>query len=231
VRTKDHLRHSQIEIVEVRTVRTYDRNARLHSDEQVANIATAIQRFGFTNPVLIDEDGQLIAGHGRLAAAQRLGLDKIPAIRIAGLSEDERRMLVLVDNRLSETSTGDEKMLAEELRALQFAFDAGRLDVDLDSVGFSDAYVKDLMVLLEEPGEPEPPRQIEVEDEPAVARPGDTWQLGMHRLSVGGKEAARDADLIIRQWERETKDEAKLVGSGITFKSRAANLGIEFVRP
>lgn len=231
VRTVDHLRHSQIEIVEVRTVRTYDRNARLHSDAQIAEIANSIRSFGFTNPVLIDDDNQLIAGHGRLAAAQHLGLTEIPAVRISGLSENERRMLVLVDNRLSETSTWDDKRLAEELRALQFAYDAGDLAVDLDSVGFNDSYVKDLMVLLDQPNAPEAPRDITVEDEPAVSRLGETWQLGMHRLAVGGKEAARDADVAIRMWERETKQDALLVGPGITFKARAAALGIEFVRP
>lgn len=227
----DHLRHSTIEIVEVRTLRTYDRNARTHSASQIAQIVASIRKFGFTNPVIVDEKSQLIAGHGRLAAATELGLQEIPAIRVSDLTEAEKRALVLADNQIALNAGWDEKLLAEELRALQFAFDAGDLDVDLDSMGFSDTYVADLMVLLDEPAAPEPARDIQVEDEPAVARAGDTWQLGMHRLAVGGKEAARDADLMIRQWERETKQDAVMAGSGMTFKARAAALGIEFVRP
>lgn len=231
MRTVDHLRHSTIEIVEVRGVRTYDQNARLHSAAQIAQIVASIRKFGFTNPVILDENSQLIAGHGRLAAATELGLEKIPAIRVTGLSDVEKAALVLADNRIAENATWDDKMLAGELRKLQTEYDAGKLDIDLESMGFSETYVADLMVLLDEPGEPEAPRDITVEDEPAVARAGDTWQLGMHRLAVGGKEAARDADLMIRQWERETKQDATLAGSGMTFKARAAALGIEFVRP
>jgi ParB-like chromosome segregation protein Spo0J len=215
----------------VRTLRAYDRNARTHSASQISQIVAAIRKFGFTNPLLIDENNQIIAGHGRHAAATELGMEAVPCIRIVDLSDAEKSALVLADNQIALNAGWDEKLLAEELRALQFAFDAGDLDIDLDSIGFSDGYVKDLMVLLDKPAEPEAPRVIEVEDEPAVARPGDTWQLGMHRLAIGGKEAARDADVVIRQWERETKQDATMVGTGLTFKARSAALGIEFVRP
>lgn len=85
MRTDDPLRYAAIEIVEVRTLRGYDRNARTHSDEQVAQLAAAIQRFGFTNPILADEAGIVIAGHGRMAAARKLGLDRVPCIRVTGL--------------------------------------------------------------------------------------------------------------------------------------------------
>ncbi|WHQ72043.1 ParB N-terminal domain-containing protein [Methylorubrum extorquens] len=86
MRTDDPLRYAAIEIVEVRTLRGYDRNARTHSDEQVAQLAAAIQRFGFTNPILADDDGVIIAGHGRMAAARRLNLDRVPCIRVTGLT-------------------------------------------------------------------------------------------------------------------------------------------------
>jgi ParB-like chromosome segregation protein Spo0J len=227
----DHLRHSKIEIVEVRTLRTYDRNARLHSSEQIDQIANSITQFGFTNPLLVDETGEIIAGHGRLAAALKLGLNEVPIIRIIGLSVAEKRALVLADNKLALNATWDDKLLAEELRSLQISFDSGEFDIDFGTIGFSDLEIADLMSLLETAPPPEEPRAIEVEDEPAVSRPGETWQLGPHRLSIGGKEIAKDADLMIRQWERETKEDAKLATSGETFKSRAASLGIEFVRP
>src|SRR6476660_4001877 len=94
------------------------RNARTHSDTQVAEIAGSIRTFGFTNPILIGEEGDVIAGHGRLAAARRLGLSEVPVIRLTGLSEIERRQLVLADNRIALNAGWDMEMLVLELRDL-----------------------------------------------------------------------------------------------------------------
>ncbi len=232
MRTVELKRSHSFEIVEVRTLRIYDDNARLHSAAQVAQIAKSIEHFGVTNPLLVDENNELIAGHGRLEALKSLGVTSTPIMRISGLTENEKRALVLADNKLALNASWDDKKLAEQLRALEFSIQDGTLDFKLDElVGFSELEVKDLMSILDEPAAPEPVRDITVEDEPAVARPGETWQLGPHRLTIGGKELPRDADVIIRQWERETKEEAKLAGSGETFKSRAAVMGIEFVKP
>ena len=110
----------------------YARNARTHSEAQIAQIAGSIAEFGFTNPILIYENGVIIAGHGRLAAAQKLGLDKVPCITLAGLTDTQRRALILADNRLAENAGWDTEMLRVELEELT---DAG---ADLDAIGFDD---------------------------------------------------------------------------------------------
>lgn len=162
----------------------YARNARLHSDEQVAKIAASIGRFGFNNPVLVNETGGIIAGHGRVLAAKRLGMERVPVVPLAHLSDEERRAYILADNRLAEEAEWDHDTLADELRVLD------GLDFDLGGLGFSE---KELARLLAEPepaegdadeGEaeadttPEPPRD-------PVSRPGDLWSLGDHRLLCG----------------------------------------------
>jgi hypothetical protein len=228
----DHLRHSKLENVRVSDLVGYARNARTHSANQIAQIAAAVRQFGWTNPVLIDEDNVLIAGHGRLAAARQLGLQEIPAIRISGLSEADRRALVISDNKIALNAGWEERTLAEELRAIRFAMDSGDLDIDLQVLGFNDVELAELDRILDEPVDmDETPKDIAVTEEPAVAKTGETWILGAHRLTVGGAEAARDVDAVIRFWERETKMDARLSGAETTFKARSTDLGVEFVRP
>lgn len=117
----------------------YARNARTHSDAQVAEIAGSIRAFGFTNPVLIAEDGTLIAGHGRVLAARKLGMETVPTIVLAGLSETQRRALVLADNRIAMNAGWDEELLALELSDLQ---EAG---FDLGLTGFGDDELQNLL--------------------------------------------------------------------------------------
>jgi ParB-like chromosome segregation protein Spo0J len=122
----------RIELVPVAGLVPYDRNARTHSPEQVAQIAASIREFGWTNPVLIDEANSLIAGHGRLAAALELGLAEVPAIRLVGLSEVQRRALRIADNKLGLNAGWDDALLALELGDLQ------GLGFDLGLTGFGD---------------------------------------------------------------------------------------------
>ncbi|WGR59802.1 site-specific DNA-methyltransferase [Paracoccus ferrooxidans] len=158
----------------------YARNARTHSEAQVAEIAGSIREFGFTNPVLIAEDGTLIAGHGRVLAARLLGMKTLPAITLTGLSETQRRALVLADNRIALNAGWDESLLALELSDLK---DAG---VDLGIMGFEDGELDRLLTGAEEEDNgsappvviPEPPRN-------PVSRTGDLWILGDHRLLCG----------------------------------------------
>jgi hypothetical protein len=110
----------------------YARNARTHSPEQVSQVAASIKEFGWTNPVLIDEDGGIIAGHGRVKAAEKLGLDEVPTITLAGLSEAQKRAYVLADNKLALNAGWDEEMLAVELADLK------ELDFDLELTGFTE---------------------------------------------------------------------------------------------
>lgn len=154
----------------------YDRNARTHSREQVEQIADSIRKFGFTNPLLVDDAGRVIAGHGRLMAAQQLGLDAVPCMVVTGLSDAERRALILADNKLALNAGWDEDLLAAELRDLQ------GLGFDLAITGFS---LEELDRLVQ-PGAAE--RDADAAP-PVPAEPktkaGDVYQLGPHRLICG----------------------------------------------
>lgn len=112
-------------------LRAYERNARTHSKRQVEQIAASMREFGWTNPVLADEAGNVIAGHGRIEAARLIGMDTVPVIVLAGLTDAQRRALVLADNRIAMNSGWDEEMLGAELRDL-----VGQIDLS-DLVGFS----------------------------------------------------------------------------------------------
>src|SRR5215213_8664555 len=144
----------------------YARNARTHSPAQVEQIAASIQAFGWTNPILVDGENGIIAGHGRLAAARKLGLATVPVIELAHLSERDKRALILADNKLTERAGWDMDLLALEVG------DLGELGIDIISLGFTLGEIDDLMAHGEgdarEDDVPEPP------DEP-VSRPGDLW--------------------------------------------------------
>ena len=155
----------------------YALNSRTHSDEQVAQIAASIREFGFTNPVLVDEQNNLIAGHGRLMAARKLKLDQVPAVVVTGLDDRKRRALVIADNKLALNSGWDEDALRVELEDL--AGDFGEL------MGFSEDELVALLKqgegtegLTDEDAVPEAPEQ-------PVTVEGDVWILGRHRLMCG----------------------------------------------
>ncbi len=159
----------------------YDGNARTHSDKQIAQIAASIRTFGFLNPVLIGSDGIVIAGHGRVAAANQLGLREVPTIELAHLSDAERRAYVIADNRLAELAGWDRDILTIELQSLADM----ELDFDLEITGFETA---ELDLLLDgDTGVGEDPDDVVPETMPdtAVTQPGDVWLLGDHRLICG----------------------------------------------
>jgi DNA modification methylase len=142
------------------------------------------------NPVLVDEHDVIIAGHGRLAASEKLGLDRIPVIRIAGLSETQKRGLMLADNRIAENAGWDSEMLARELSDLS----AMELDFDLEVTGFDMAEI-DLAIEGLEQGEDESDSEVTPEPDPKiplVTRPGDLWVLGAHRVLCGNARHAED---------------------------------------
>ncbi len=163
----------------------YARNARTHSEEQVAQIAASIAEFGFTNPILAGSDGIIVAGHGRLAAAQKLGLEIVPVVVLDHLSPTQRRALVIADNRIAENAGWDDAMLRIELEALQ-------LDgFDLDITGFDvDALAE--LIAGDEPdneGQTDEDAVPEVGETP-ISRPGDIWIMGQHRLLCGDSTVA-----------------------------------------
>ncbi|URO00943.1 ParB/Srx family N-terminal domain-containing protein [Leclercia adecarboxylata] len=117
----------------------YARNAMLHDDAQVAQLVDSIKEFGWTNPILIDEAGEIIAGHGRVLAAEQLGIDPVPTITLSGLSDSQKRAYRLADNRLPRNAQWDEKLLSLEIVALS------ELDFDIEKIGFSEAEISKLL--------------------------------------------------------------------------------------
>lgn len=154
------------------------RNARTHNDAQVAEIAGSIRAFGFTNPILVSEAGDVIAGHGRLAAACQLGLSEVPVIMLKDLTELQRRQLMLADNRIALNAGWDLDMLRLELK------DLSALGADLSVLGFTVKELAQALTSADTMGlthEDEVPASCET----PVSRPGDIWCLGPHRLACG----------------------------------------------
>ena len=164
------------------SLRPYARNARTHSAKQIAEIAASIRAFGFNNPVLIDKDGGIVAGHGRVQAARQLGLETVPTIRLEHLTEAQKRAYILADNKLAEKAGWDREILAIELQHLSEI----ELDFDITVTGFE---VPEIDVLIESleapPAKADPADEVPVITGPAVSRPGDLWQIGPHRLICG----------------------------------------------
>ena len=129
----------EIEMRDPSTLRPYSRNARVHSKKQVAQIAESIRRFGFTNPVLISDDDEIVAGHGRVSAAKLLGLREVPTVRLSHLSKTDQRAYVLADNKLALNAGWDPDLLAVEFEALI------ELEWDLDILGFATTEVDEVI--------------------------------------------------------------------------------------
>lgn len=158
----------------------YARNARTHSEEQVAQIAASIVEFGFTNPILAGSDGVIVAGHGRLAAAQKLGLDTVPVVVLDHLTPTQRRALIIADNRIAENAGWDDAMLRIELQSLQ------EDGFNLDITGFDADALAEIMAGEETTvdGQTDDDAVPDVPVTP-ISRPGDVWELGTHRLLCG----------------------------------------------
>lgn len=166
----------KIEILAIDALAPYARNSRTHDEAQVAQIAASIREFGFTNPVLVDGDGGIIAGHGRVMAARTLGLAEVPCVRLAHLTETQKRAYVIADNKLALNAGWDEEMLRLELADLQgMAFDVGLL-------GFSDA---EMRALLADTGGATDADAVPDTQAQAISSVGDVWLLGPHRLACG----------------------------------------------
>jgi len=185
----------QIEQIATAELIPYARNARTHSEQQVQQIAGSIQEFGFCNPVLIDAQNGIIAGHGRVMAAQLLKLESVPCLRLSHLTDAQKRAYVLADNRIALSSGWDEAMLANELSDLHadefdlsvLGFDADELTalMNLDSLG-GEAAAGEVV----EDEVPEPPAD-------PITKPGDLWILGSHRLLCGDSRKAADVSRLM----------------------------------
>ena len=157
-------------------------NPRTHSNKQINQIAAAIRRFGFTNPVLVDDNNGIIAGHGRLEAARILGLNEVPTVRLSAMSEAEIRAYVIADNKLAENAGWDRNLLGVELKYLSEL----EIDFDLTVTGFD---LAEIDILIDElaPASADDPADEPVDPAPgpAVTRLGDVWKIGEHRLICG----------------------------------------------
>ncbi len=170
----------------------YARNARTHSEEQVAQIAASIVEFGFTNPILAGSDGVIVAGHGRLAAAQKLGLDSVPVVVLDHLTPTQRRALIIADNRIAENAGWDDAMLRIELQSLQ------EDGFNLDITGFDADALAEIMAGEETTvgGQTDDDTVPEVPVTP-ISRPGDVWELGNHRLVCGDATDPKSYELLM----------------------------------
>jgi len=169
-----------IETMPVSALEPHARNPRTHTKQQVRQIARSIETFGWTNPILIDGSGGVIAGHGRLEAAKLLGLERVPTIRLADMSEAQIRAYVIADNRLAELAGWDDELLAIELQALSEI----DLDFDIQITGFATAEIDGLIAGLNGTGDDDEADRLPEIDEttPPITQPGDLWLLGRHRL-------------------------------------------------
>ena len=184
-----------IEMMPVTTLRPYSGNARTHSSKQISQIVDSIRRFGFTNPVLISDDGEIIAGHGRVMAAKQLGMTTVPILRLSHLSSEERRAYVLADNKLAINAGWDTDVLAIELQALI------DLDFDVSLTGFS---LAEIDFTLDHARDASPTSGDDAADHipkpssgPAITRTGDLWHLGRHRLLCGDARSAEDVGRLV----------------------------------
>lgn len=184
----------QIEQIEIEKLLPYARNSRTHSDEQTAQIAASIKEFGFTNPVLIDNENQIIAGHGRLMAARKLQLKEVPCIRLGYLTETQKKAYVIADNKLALNSGWDEEMLALEIAELKDE------DFDIDLLGFSDDELADLadQITEEVEGLTDEDEAPPVPEE-AKTKTGDIYVMGKHRLMCGDSTSQNDMEKLCNE--------------------------------
>jgi len=181
---------TKIEWRSVETLIPYAKNARIHSDEQVAQIAGSIKEFGFNNPVLVDKENSVIAGHGRLMAARKLGMDKVPVVELEHLTESQRKAYVLADNRIALNSGWDTSMLSLELQDLKDNIDLSLLGFDPDELDALLNPIEETEGLTDEDAVPDVP------DKPKT-KLGDIYILGNHRLMCGDSTSIDDVDKLM----------------------------------
>lgn len=181
---------SRVEQISLEKLLPYAKNSRTHSDEQVVQLAASIKEFGFNNPVLIDKESTIIAGHGRVMAARRLGMKEVPCIRLDHLTETQRKAYIIADNRLALNAGWDNELLTIELNDL--LEDGFALDI----LGFDSDELKALLDPVKATeGLTDPDEVPEVPEEPKT-KPGDIYQLGKHRLMCGDSTSIDDLEKL-----------------------------------
>ena len=182
----------RIELWPIDRLRPYERNPRTHSEAQVDQIAASMVEFGWTNPILVDENAGILAGHGRLLAARKLGLAEVPVIRFEHLSEAQKRAYLIADNQLALQAGWSEELLAQELAWLRDE------SFDLDLVGFDATELERLLAIADgEMASEEAEDEVPEPPEEPVSRPGDLWVLGNHRLLCGDATVLADVERVL----------------------------------
>lgn len=168
----------------------YARNARTHSKEQILQLRASLREFGFVNPVIVDKELNIIAGHGRILAAKEEGFAEVPCVFAEHLTEAQKRAYILADNRLALNAGWDAEMLSVEITDLQGS------DFDISLLGFDDAELNKLLGGMEDVKDDDFDVDAELQ-KPAVTKPGDLWLLGSHRLVCGDSTKAETFDLLM----------------------------------
>jgi hypothetical protein len=200
----------------------YAKNSRTHSEEQVAQIAASIREWGFTTAVLVDESGSIIAGHGRVMAARKLGMASLPVMVATGWTDAQKRAYVIADNKLALNAGWDNELLALELGEL------GDLGFDLNLVGFTDEEIAALMPVQGTDGLTDP------DDAPAVQEnhvtvPGDVWVMGKHRLLCGDSTSVDDLAKLTpgrALWAEVERIRTHRCGAFVELQARVMSLGL-----
>ena len=181
---------NKIEYLAIESLIPYARNSRSHDDGQVAQIAASIREFGFTNPVLVDGDGGIIAGHGRVLAARKLSLVEVPCIRLDYLTDTQRRAYVIADNKLALNASWDDQMLLLEIKDLEAE------EFDLALLGFTPDELSALEPEQIPEGLTDEDAVPELQDDP-ISKLGDVWLLGKHRLMCGDSTSIDAVDALV----------------------------------
>jgi DNA modification methylase len=171
----------KIEYRAVADLGVYERNTRTHSKKQIQQIAASVREFGFVNPIIVDENGEVIAGHGRLAAAKLLGLEKVPVVHLDHLSAEQKRAYRIADNRIAELAGWDEPLLAIEIESLLEI----ETPFEIEIIGFETAEIDRLIDPSAGPNKADPFEEVVEPQGSAVTEPDDLWLLGRHRLLCG----------------------------------------------
>jgi DNA modification methylase len=180
----------RFEKVEIEKLVPYARNSRTHSKEQILQLRASLREFGFINPIIVDKDLNIIAGHGRVLAAKEEGITEVPCVFVEHLTEAQKRAYIIADNRLALNAGWDAEMLSVELSELQGE------DFDLSLLGFDDGELNKLMGNVEDVKDDDFDVDAELQ-KPAITKPGDLWLLGNHRLVCGDSTKAETFELLM----------------------------------
>jgi hypothetical protein len=207
----------RVQQIAINQIKPSSRNARKHSAKQIRQLANSMVAFGFTTPLLVSEDNELIAGHGRYQAAKLLRLAEVPVVIVAGLSPAKRRALAIADNRIAESGDWDRKRLATEIPELTALLSTEGLDISI--LGFEKIEIDKIINIDCEPKAAH--RALNID--PKWFKAPTVWLLGEHKLICGDAHSTVDIEAAIRSWQTFSHRKATHAASGMNFDEIASN--------